>query len=85
MNWLDDPDFIKLLDTCTQQMREEIASLKDEISIRRREREVQSELLFTYRSLFFRERQRNLIFEESLKLTTLLENKYPLKVVYSPN
>jgi hypothetical protein len=56
MSLLDDPEFIELLNLCTKQMKEEIECLKEEISFRRREREVQSELLFTYRFLFFQER-----------------------------
>jgi len=85
MSWLDDPDFIKLLNLYTEQMREKIALLEDEISIRRTERELQSELLSTYRSLFFQERQSNLISEQSLLLTAKLQHKYPITVFYSPN
>ena len=85
MNWLDDPDFIKLLNACTQQMRNEIERLNNQISDYEKTYQLQSGLISGYKYAFIRERQSNLIFEESLKLTALLENRYPLKVVYSPN
>ena len=85
MNWLDDPDFIELLNACTKQMRNEIERLRDQISDYEKLYDTQSQIAYCYKFAFIQERQSNLIFEESLKLTALLENKYPLKVVYSPN
>ncbi len=85
MSWLDDPDFIKLLNLYTEQMRNEIARLNGKISDYEKTHDLQSQLIYGYKFAFIQERQSNLIFEESLKLTALLENRYPLKVVYSPN
>lgn len=78
MEFLDDADFIKLLDTYTSHMRNEIARLK-------RDFELQEEAYYLVRRLWQYEKMSNLIHEQSLLLTAQLQDKYPIKVVYSPN
>ena len=85
MSWLDDPDFIKLLNACTEQMRKEIERLNNQISDYEKAYHLQSDLISGYKFAFIRERQSNLISEQSLLLTAQLQDKYPITVVYSPN
>jgi hypothetical protein len=86
MEWLDDPDFIKLLDLCTQQMRDQIAYLNERISDYERIFQNQEELTTTIRLLWLYEKMNNLILKHSFLLTDALRDKnYPITVVYCPN
>lgn len=86
MEWLDDPDFIKLLDLCTKQMRDQIAYLNERISDYERIFQNQEELTTTIRLLWLYEKMNNLILQHSFLLTDALRDKnYPITVVYCPN
>lgn len=86
MEWLDDPDFIKLLDLCTKQMRDQIAYLKERISDYEHRCDTQEEINEILKRLWLGERMKNLISEHSLLLTDAIRDKnYPITVVYCLN
>jgi hypothetical protein len=85
MDILDDPEFIKLFELYSKDLKDRIATLEKLVSLYEIHYTLQEEAYYSLKFMWCNEKMNNLVFEHSLALTAKIKDKYPLQVVYSPN